>query len=124
MTDDSSKKIKDMLKAVRAIKGVRATAIDGNILCCVQVSLLRQDQIDSGHMRVNIPQYYTFGQMVWLMVGKTMTPEQEVSVEFWSASGASCFVVNSPEKAIEIMGNIPTIISVERECPKTTYLID
>ena len=118
------KKMAEILKAISTIKGVKATIVDGDILCCVQVSLLRHDQVDSGSMRVNIPNYYTFGQMVWLRVGARMTPEQEVSSDFWNKAGALCFPINSVEKALDIISEIAHIVERTREMPKHAYIID
>jgi hypothetical protein len=120
----TASKRSDILKAVRAVKGVLATRIDGNILCCVMLTLLRQDQIDSGHMRVNIPRYYTFSHMVWIFPNKIMTPEQEATAEFWDKTGANYFVTDDPKKAAEIVVNIQEYIAVTRECPKDAYLVD
>ena len=120
----TDKKTAAILKAARALKGIKATSIDDDIICCVPVSILRHDQVDSGSMRVNIPTYYNFGQMVVLFVGDRMTPEQETSKDFWGSAGALCLLVNSADSAASALSEISDRINTSREQPEGAYIVD
>lgn len=137
----------DILAAIGSMHGVQVMRIntgvfmddEGNrrirsvpkgtpdILCCVQMSIMRRDQMDSGHMRVEIPQYYTFGQMVWMEIktpDKQLTVDQEAHFNAWGATGAICVRVTSPEQAVEFLRDIADRINVTRALPKNATGID
>jgi len=137
----------EILEAIGAIHGVQVMRInagvfnddEGNrrirsvpkgtpdILCCIQVALLRRDQIDSGSMRVEIPRYYTFGQLVWMevkMPDKMLTVDQDNHFQAWRAAGAACFRVTSAAQAVDILTNIKDSIEITRAPQKYSSIID
>lgn len=98
----------------RRIRSVPKGTFD--ILACVQVSISRVDNINSGSMLVSIPYFYTFGQMVWLevkMPDKQLSADQQIHSEAWSAAGAICARVTSADEALDLIQNL------KNEIPRT-----
>jgi len=103
-----------ILETLQSIPNVRVIYDDGEkIFCSVRITVVRNEQINSGSMMFTHPRYITFGQMV-VFCNSEVEQDQ---------GGALFFKAETAEEAKSIIENIIDYIPHEKEQPDDSAII-
>ncbi len=103
-----------ILETLQTIPNVQVIYADEEkIFCSVRITVVRNEQINSGSMMFNHPRYITFGQLV-------VFSDKEVEND---QGGALFFKMTTPEEVKDIIENITDYIPHEKEQPNDAAII-